>query len=90
MTRALIELAGWLGAALLLLAYALVSFRKLLPDSTAYQSMNFIASCMLVANTVYWRAYPSAVVNLVWILIAVAAFIRAVTRAESRDGAASR
>jgi hypothetical protein len=81
MTRVLIELAGWLGAALLLLAYALVSFRKIRPDSAAYQSMNVIGSCLLVVNTVYLHAYPSAMVNIVWIVIAIVAYVRAIANA---------
>ncbi|MBZ5522603.1 MAG: hypothetical protein LAP21_10230 [Acidobacteriia bacterium] len=90
MTRVLIELAGWLGAALLLLAYAMVSFRKLRPDSVAYQLMNFIGSCLLVVNTVYLHAYPSAMVNIVWIFIAIVAYIRAVARGDGRAGTESR
>jgi hypothetical protein len=68
-----IDLLGWAGAAILLTAYAMVSFKKLRPDSGWYQWLNAAGSGLLVVNTVYHRAYPSAFVNVIWILIAVAA-----------------
>jgi drug/metabolite transporter (DMT)-like permease len=62
---------GWAGAAALLLAYAMVSSKKLEGDSTAYQTLNIIGSLLLAVNTVFYRAYPSTFVNMVWIGIAV-------------------
>ena len=62
---------GWIGATLLLMAYAMISSKKLEPDSTAYQLLNIIGSVLLVANTIFYRAYPSSVVNLDWAGIAV-------------------
>jgi len=62
---------GWIGAALLLVAYAMISSKKLEVDSTAYQLLNIIGSILLVANTIFYRAYPSSFVNLIWAGIAV-------------------
>jgi hypothetical protein len=62
---------GWMGAALLLVAYAMVSSKKLEVDATAYQLLNIIGSVLLVANTIFYRAYPSSFVNLIWAAIAV-------------------
>jgi hypothetical protein len=61
---------GWTGAALLLVAYAMVSSKKLEVDSTAYQLLNIIGSVFLVANTIFYRAYPSSFVNVIWAGIA--------------------
>jgi len=76
MTKLLIDVLGWSGALLLLGAYACVSFRKLRADSVLYQVVNGLGSCFLVVNTVYYRAFPSAFVNVIWICIAVTAGIR--------------
>ena len=76
MEKAFLDAVGWVGACLLLLAYGLVSFRRLRADSLAYQFMNGVGSLFLVVNTVYYHAYPSAFVNVVWITIAVTAGIR--------------
>jgi len=59
------------GAGLLLAAYWLISTRRLLGDSMGYQSLNIVGSILLMANTAYYGAYPSAFVNLVWLGIAV-------------------
>jgi hypothetical protein len=62
---------GWTGAALLLVAYAMISSKKLEVDSTAYQLLNIIGSVFLVANTIFYRAYPSSFVNVIWAGIAI-------------------
>jgi drug/metabolite transporter (DMT)-like permease len=62
---------GWLGAAALLIAYAMVSSRKLEGNSTVYQLLNIVGSILLAANTIFYRAYPSSFVNLIWMGIAV-------------------
>ncbi len=36
-----------------------------------YQLLNIIGSLLLVANTIFYRAYPSSFVNLIWAGIAV-------------------
>jgi hypothetical protein len=75
-----VDLAGWIGAAILLVAYALVSFDKLRAESLRYQFLNASGSLLLIVNTVYYRAYPSAFVNVVWIVIAFLASVRAKNR----------
>jgi hypothetical protein len=65
------DAVGWLGAAALLVAYAMVSSRKMEADSAAYQLLNVVGSLLLVANTIFYRAYPSSFVNLIWAGIAV-------------------
>jgi len=62
---------GWAGAAALLVAYAMVSSKKLEGDSTAFQFLNIVGSLLLAVNTVFYRAYPSSFVNMIWIAIAV-------------------
>jgi hypothetical protein len=76
MTKSLIDLLGWLGALLLLGAYACVSFQRLRADGGLYQLLNALGSLLLVVNTLYYHAFPSAFVNVIWIGIAVAAAIR--------------
>lgn len=77
MPKVLVDLLGWTGALLLLGAYGCVSFKKLRPESLAYQLINGLGSCCLVVNTVFYHAYPSAFVNVIWIAIALTAGMRA-------------
>lgn len=44
MTLLLADLTGWVGAAVLLAAYGMFSFKKLPPDSSWYQSLNAAGS----------------------------------------------
>jgi hypothetical protein len=62
---------GWVGAAALLIAYAMVSHKKLEGDSATYQLLNVGGSALLAVNTIFYGAYPSTVVNLVWAAIAI-------------------
>ncbi len=65
------DAVGWLGAAALLFAYAMVSSRKMEADSAPYQLLNIAGSLLLVLNTIFYRAYPSSFVNLIWAGIAI-------------------
>lgn len=67
----LIDLTGWIGVAALLIAYALVSMRKLEGDSLAYQALNVTGGALLIVNSFYYGAYPSVGVNIAWIGIAL-------------------
>jgi hypothetical protein len=62
---------GWMGAAALLVAYAMISHKKLEGDSAAYQLLNISGSLLLAANTIFYGSYPSTFVNLIWAGIAV-------------------
>jgi len=70
-----LNVLGWIGAFLLLLAYALVSFKKLEADSQTYQWLNITASILLLINTIYYGAYPSSFVNAAWTVIAFFAIL---------------
>jgi hypothetical protein len=83
--KLLVDAVGWIGALSLILAYAAVSFRKMASDGTWYQLMNAVGSFLLIINTVYYHAYPSAFVNVVWISIAVIAHIRIRARSYAKQ-----
>ena len=69
LTRWGVEIVGWTGAALILLAYMLLSAGKLTGQSPAYQWMNVIGGAGFVVNGWWHGALPSTVLNFVWILI---------------------
>ena len=74
---------GWVGAIALLIAYAMVSHKKLEADSGMSQLLNISGSLLLAANTIFYGSYPSTFVNLIWAGIAVFA-IAARKRVASR------
>ena len=67
----LIEISGWLGAFLLVLAYFLLVHHNLNSRSKYYQFMNLIGSFLLGINAFYNKAFPSFASNIVWVLIAL-------------------
>lgn len=71
-----VNLIGWAGSAAVILAYVLVSLNRLRGDSPAYQALNLTGGVLLIANTIYWGAYPSTIVNAVWVCVAIVALAR--------------
>ena len=76
MTTLVLNIVGWVGVALLLAAYYLVSTRRLAGDSATYQWLNIAGAAMLITNSLYFGAYPSVGVNVAWIGIAFFALIQ--------------
>lgn len=70
-TSLLINILGWTGSILYLLAYALVSMKKTEGDSVLYQGMNIVAGVLLVIYTLTLSAYASTGLNVAWIAIGV-------------------
>ena len=68
-SRLLIEILGWTGSILYLLAYVLVSAKKTEGYSLLYQSMNIFAGIFLVIYTLYLGAYATTGLNAVWVAI---------------------
>ena len=68
-TNLLINILGWTGSILYLLAYALVSMKKTQGDSVLYQGINIFAGTLLVIYTLYLGAYATTGLNAVWVAI---------------------
>jgi hypothetical protein len=83
-----IEVIGWIGAALILGAYALLSAGRLRADSLTYHLMNILGAAGFVVNSGWNGAFPSAAMNVVWILIGVYA-VRQRRRLPVKAGCAS-
>jgi hypothetical protein len=72
----LVEVAGWSGAALILLAYLLVTIGRLTGQSLAFQWMNLFGAAGFIVNGWWHGALPSASLNVIWMLIAAVALWR--------------
>ena len=72
----LIEIVGWAGAVIILIAYGLLSAGRIAATSTAYQALNVVGAAGFVINSGSKGAYPSAVLNLIWIAIGIYALAR--------------
>lgn len=65
----IIDATGWIGAVLVLYGYLMVSTNKLEGNSFQYQAANISGAFCLMINTYFHHAYPSAIVNIIWIAI---------------------
>jgi len=61
---------------MVIVAYGLISSDRVTARSRAYQILNASGSVLLVINTVYYGAYPSTFVNVIWLGIALLGFFR--------------
>jgi len=66
-----IESIGWLASLLIIGSYALNITGRLQAKSKWYVLANIVGGAFFVINTYYHQAYPSMVVNIVWVIIAL-------------------
>ncbi|MFN7399497.1 MAG: CBU_0592 family membrane protein [Sandaracinobacter sp.] len=76
MTELLIEIVGWIGAGLILLGYALVSAGRIEARSVSFQLMNLLGAAGFVVNSGFHGAWPSTILNMIWIGIAAVSLAR--------------
>jgi len=69
MLKYIIEIVGWVAAALMLSAYLLLTMGKLSARSNVYHCLNALSGAGFIINSGWNGAYPSAFINVVWMLI---------------------
>jgi hypothetical protein len=80
MVKVTIEIIGWISAVMLLSAYLLLNARKVSANSRLYQWLNVLSGAGLIINSGWNGAYPSAAINVVWMLIAIFGVLRVTGR----------
>ena len=70
-----INVIGWLGTGLLLGAYALLTTGRL-KAGTTFQVMTLFGGFFLLVNSAYYGAWPSAGLNVVWVVIGTGGLLR--------------
>ncbi len=66
-----VELLGWVASVLIVGSYALNITGKLAAESKGYIFANIFGGLFFVINTYFHQAYPSMVVNMIWVVIAI-------------------
>ena len=67
------EIVGYVGGALILAGYFLLSAGKVSAKSVSYQAMNVVGAVGFIANSSWHSAWPSAILNVIWVGIGVVA-----------------
>ncbi len=83
----IVELLGWAGVLLYVIAYYCVSTGRFTGQSRIYQFLNLIGAFGVAANAFYYGAYPSAIVNVIWFAIAAATLLHVLRASDDRDPA---
>ena len=81
----LIDVLGWIGAIEVIIAYVLVSTNKMTGESVIYQLLNLTGAILLIIQTLYLKAYPSAFVNVIWTFIAAYSIIKIAGKAKKTE-----
>ena len=71
-----VEIIGWIGAVLIIGAYYLNINGKIKSTSAWYIVSNLLGGIFFTINTLVHQAYPSMIVNIIWVFIAVAAMFK--------------
>jgi len=66
-----VEILGWIGSVLIVGSYALNITGRLAATSKRYVLANIIGGIFFVINTYFHQAYPSMMVNIIWVIIAI-------------------
>ena len=82
-----VEVAGWVGAGLILLAYLLLSMGKVTGQTPLYQGMNIVGAAGFIINGWWHDALPSAVLNVIWMMIGGVALWRIWAKRKSSTSA---
>jgi len=72
----LIQTSGWVGSFLIVLAYFLISYKKIDAGSKAYQAMNLLGAIGVGVNVFHQEAWPAVALQVVWGVIAILALVK--------------
>lgn len=73
-----IEIVGWYGVIAIVGAYLALSLGFTSPESMNYQLLNFTGAIAIMIDAWHVKNYQPAVLNMVWLVIAVVAMVRIV------------
>jgi hypothetical protein len=71
----IIDILGWIGSGMYLLAFALNSAKKVKSDSITYQGMNIFAGVVMTYYTFVHEAYSATALNSIWAIIGVVTLV---------------
>ena len=69
------EAIGWMGAFFLLFAFVLVSFTIIDTEGLLFPLFNLVGSLGIVYISLRKKAYPPAILNIIWGLVALVSLI---------------
>ncbi|MCU0398923.1 MAG: hypothetical protein MUC73_12575 [Cyclobacteriaceae bacterium] len=81
--KLLIDIIGWVGSFMVIIAYGLNSYQKIKSDSIIFYVLNLVGGIFLIIYSVYYTAYANTFINVVWVIIAIPAIINLIRKKKS-------
>ncbi len=72
----LIQIAGWMGMIMVVLAYYLISHEKINGSHKHYQILNLLGAIGIGISVYEQRAWPAFALQIVWGIITVASMVK--------------
>jgi hypothetical protein len=76
----LIDIFGWTGSVMVIVAYGLNSYQKLASNSMAFLLLNLFGGIFLIVYSAYYAAFANTFINVVWVIIAIPALFKLMTK----------
>lgn len=80
----LIEYCGWVGVALFVSAYYMLSTNRLSSKSHLFHVLNILGSFGLIINAFYYSDHPNLLVNVIWMIIGLTSIVRNLVEANGK------
>lgn len=71
----LIQIVGWIGTFLIVLAYFLISRKKVDGESKLYHLMNLLGAFGVGVTVFHQKAWPALALQIIWGIIAIVALV---------------
>lgn len=81
--KLLIDIIGWVGSFMVIIAYGLNSYQKIKSDSKTFYLLNLVGGIFLIIYSVYYTAYANTFINVVWVIIAIPAIFNLLRKKKS-------
>jgi hypothetical protein len=78
--KLLIDIIGWTGSCMVVLAYGLNSYQKIQSNSMLFYLLNLAGGIFLIVYSIYYTAYANTFINVVWVFIAIPAIIQLIRK----------
>ncbi|MFY0690028.1 MAG: hypothetical protein JXQ90_22845 [Cyclobacteriaceae bacterium] len=69
--KLLVDIVGWIGSIEVIIAYWLVSTKRVDGSNNGYHLLNLTGGIFLIINTMFYGSFPSTFINVVWVIIAL-------------------
>ena len=70
------QIIGWVGTFLIVLAYFLVSTKKVSGSSNSYQILNLLGAIAVGVNVFHQQAWPALTLQIIWGIIAIVSLVK--------------